>query len=322
MIQTLRRAARSRGLSECWVKHTRFRDAPETSRRLSTAPRFFEEYNSNLREDNVSKENDLNPRLTIAIRAARQAGALLRNKFEHPLKIRSNGKRDIVTDADYAADRMIRQTIHSEFPSDLFLSEEDDAAVRQKLWRQSEKAVGANLWIVDPLDGTANYAHSVPAFAVSIALYSNGAVQLGVVYDPIRDELFAAEKGRGASLNGAPINVGRRPFTDAIVSLEWGRKPGPRAKTSAILARLMARTLTARSKGSAALSMCYVAAGRFDIYFHLSLSPWDIAAAACIVEEAGGRVTNTENEPWHVHSKQYVASNGVLHANALRNFRA
>jgi len=176
--------------------------------------------------------------------------------------------------------------------------------------------------VVDPLDGTANYAHRIPAFAVSIALYREGAVRLGAVYDPIRDELFAAEEGKGATLNGKPIHVSPRGFADAIIGLEFGRKAIPRDRTARVLARLLDRALTARSTGSAALSMGYVAAGRFDVYYHFSLSPWDVAAAAHIIEQAGGRVTTLANEPWSVHAQAYVATNGKLHARVLRYFRS
>jgi myo-inositol-1(or 4)-monophosphatase len=260
-------------------------------------------------------------RLQIASRAARAAGELLHRKFDGVREIHSKGNRDIVTDADYASDRLIRALIHKNFPGDYFLSEEDSAATRAQLWAGADRANGAYLWVVDPLDGTANYAHRIPAFAVSIGLYRDGAVRLGVVYDPVRDELFAAEAGRGATLNGKSIQVGNRGLGDAVIGLEFGRKPGPRSRTASALARILGRVLTARSTGSAAISMCYVAAGRFDIYYHLSLSPWDVAAAAHIVEEAGGRVTTVTNQPWSVHSQTYLATNGKLHAQALRYFK-
>ncbi len=262
----------------------------------------------------------MNQRLNIAMRAARDAGQVLREKFDHARKIRSKGKRDIVTDADYAAERVVREMVRQHFPHDHFLSEEDHIDTRTRLWEESERSDGKYLWVVDPLDGTVNYAHRIPACAVSIGLYRDRAVQMGVVYNPMRDELFSAERGKGAKLNGARIQVSTRLFEDAVIALEWARAPKLRAKTSAILARMVARTLTARSTGSAALSMCYVAAGRFDIYFHFALSPWDVAAAACIVEEAGGRVTTPSNEPWSVHSGAYVASNRHLHSQAIRYF--
>jgi myo-inositol-1(or 4)-monophosphatase len=259
-------------------------------------------------------------RLKVAMLAAREAGKVLRDKFDLARRIRSKGKRDIVTDADYAAERAVRVMVHRYFPRDHFLSEEDPTGTRNRLWSESEKSDSGYLWVVDPLDGTVNYAHRIPACAVSIGLYRAREVQMGVVYDPMRDELFSAKKGIGANLNGERIQASHRSFGDAIVALEWARKPRLRAKTSAILARMVSRALSARSTGSAALSMCYVAAGRFDIYFHFALSPWDVAAAACIVEEAGGRVTTMLNESWSVHSKAYLATNGYLHSQAIRYF--
>ena len=260
-------------------------------------------------------------RLQIACRAARAAGKLLRQKFNEAREIHSKGKRDIVTDADYAADHLIRAMIRKNFPQDYFLSEEDSAERRAQLWAGEGRANGAYLWIVDPLDGTANYAHRIPSFAVSIALYRDGAVRLGAVYDPIRDELFAAEEAKGATLNGKPIHVGTRDFEDAVIGLEFGRKTGPRTRTTRVLARLLNRALTARSTGSAALSICYVAAGRFDIYFHFSLAPWDVAAAAHIVEQAGGCVSTPEGERWSVHSQAYIATTKNLRVPVLRYFR-
>ena len=263
----------------------------------------------------------MNQRLTIAIRAARAGGKILEKTFEHARRIRSKGKRDIVTDADYAAEQIVRKMILEHFPSDHFLSEEDPLKTRHRLWEESERLDGAYLWIVDPLDGTANYAHRIPTFSVSIALYHNRALLMGVVYDPIRNELFTAERGKGASLNGAGIRVSGRAFDNVVVGTEWPRTPKLRSMTTAVLARMINRILAARSTGSAALSMCYVAAARFDLYYHFSLSPWDVAAAAFIVEEAGGRVTTPSNERWRLHSKAYVASNGRVHSQAIRYFR-
>jgi len=141
------------------------------------------------------------------------------------------------------------------------------------------------------------------------------------VYDPIRDELFAAEQGSGATLNGKAIHVGARPLEDAVIGLEFARKPALRTQTTRVLARLIHRALTARSTGSAALSLCYVACGRFDVYFHYALSPWDVAAAAHIIEQAGGRVMAPWGKPWSVHSKAYVAMSAHLKSRILKFFR-
>lgn len=258
-------------------------------------------------------------RLQTAMRAARTAGKILREKLYDAREIKSKGKRDIVTDADFAADRTVRAILHMDFPQDHFLSEEDSAATRRKLWARVEATDSARLWVVDPLDGTTNYAQHLPCFAISIALYQTGAVQIGVVYDPLRREMFAAERGRGAFLNGKRIAVSaKRRFENAVVGTEWARDQKLRERTAAIFSQMVARATTGRALGSAALSLCYVAAARFDAYFHFSLSPWDVAAAALVIEEAGGRVTTFTGAPWNVHSKAYVVSNGYLHSQMLR----
>ncbi len=264
----------------------------------------------------------MSQRLQTALRAARAAGKVLIKKLDSVREIHSKGKRDIVTDADYAADRIIRKILLSRFPRDRFLSEEGDAAERARLWKQAKASDGIALWIVDPLDGTTNYSRNLYPFTVSIALYQTGAVQLGVVYDPIRNELFSAERGRGAHLNGKPIQVSDlRVLDDAIAVIEWARAPKLRRRTARIFSRMLDHTMTGRAFGSAALSLCGVAAGRTDVYFHMALSPWDVAAAALIIEEAGGKITTPTGAAWQVDSKAYVASNGHLHSRVLKFFR-
>ncbi len=260
-------------------------------------------------------------RLSTAARAARAAGQVLCEKFNAAREIRSKGKRDIVTDADFAAERAVHDIVMARFPHDGFVSEEGTAAERDALWARGDADPNLALWIIDPLDGTTNYAHRQPMFAVSIAVYQNHAVQAGVIYDPIRDELFAAERGCGATVNGKPIAVSAtRNFADAVLGLEWARAPKVRARTAQLVTRMSARVTTVRCNGSAALSLCWVAAGRLDAYMHLSLQPWDVAAGALIVEEAGGKVTMPDGAPWTVHSQAYVATNGHLHRAMRRYF--
>ncbi len=261
--------------------------------------------------------------LQAATRAARLGGKILVEKFEAARDIRSKGKRDIVTDADYASERAVRQVLQEHDPQTRFISEELTAEENAALWRELDANPGLCGWVVDPLDGTTNYAHRQPLFAVSIALYSAGQVQVGVVLDPLRKELFAAERGRGATLNSKPIAVSTTArFDDAVLGMEWGRGHAVRVRSAKLLQRMVTRCFTARSSGSAALSVCYLAAGRIDAYFHLSLAPWDIAAAALIAEEAGGRVTDASGVPWTVHSRSYVGTNKHLHPAMLRFFRS
>lgn len=264
----------------------------------------------------------MSQRLIIARRAARAAGQVLIDKLRDGREITLKGRRDIVTDADFAADRTVCQILLAHFPTDQFMSEEGDAAEREKLWALAKTSNDLNLWIVDPLDGTTNYSRNLYPFCVSIAWYRAGLVQAGAVYDPIRREMFSAERGRGAWLNGKPICVSSKNiFEEAVVGTEWARAPQVRRRIAAIFGRVVERAMTGRAHGSAAVSMCSVAAGRMDGYIHLSLAPWDVAAAALIVEEAGGKVTNPKGEVWNVHSKAYVASNGLLHSKLLRYFK-
>ena len=261
-------------------------------------------------------------RLDLATRAARAAGRVLRAKFDQSREIRYKGKRDIVTDADMAADRTVRSILIGRRPQDRVLSEEGDAAARKALWQMAESDPHLGLWIVDPLDGTTNYAHHIPIFCVSVALYQNHAVQVGAIYDPLRNELFAAERGGQATLNGRPIRVNSiRKLEQAVVGMEWAHAEPLRKQSGEMLARLAPRAMTVRTNGSAALSGCYIATGRLDGYFHLSLSPWDIAAAALIAEQAGARVTDMHGQPWTVHSRDYLIANPWLHGNLLRLFK-
>ena len=264
----------------------------------------------------------MSQRLVIAQRAARAAGKVLAAKLHDARAVRYKGKRDIVTDADYAAERVIKQTISARFPKDKFVSEEDDAAEHKRLWVLADASDDLVLWVVDPLDGTTNYARTLYAFCTSIALYQAGQVQVGVVYDPITNELFSAERGRGAHLNGTPIHASAtRSLEHTVFGMEWGRALKTRKRSARVFLPLLLRVMTGRTFGSAALSFCHVAAGRTDAHVHLSLSPWDVAAAALIVEEAGGTVTTPAGAAWTVHSKEYVASNGHLHPTILRYFR-
>lgn len=264
----------------------------------------------------------MSQRLFVAQRAARAAGKVLLAKQREVHAVRYKGKRDIVTDADYAAERVIMQTIRARFPKDHFLSEEGNAREHRHLWVQANASHDFALWIIDPLDGTTNYARGFNIFCTSIALYQAGHVQIGVVYDPITNELYSAERGHGAYLNGKPIHTSTvRSFDEAVFGAEWARAPRTRQRASQIFARILQRTMTGRALGSAALSLCHVAAGRLDGYMHLSLSPWDVAAAALIIEEAGGKVTTPSGTAWTVHSKAYVASNGYLHNTILKYFR-
>jgi myo-inositol-1(or 4)-monophosphatase len=242
--------------------------------------------------------------LSVAVHAARAAGDLLRMKFGRHLEIRSKGVRsNLVTDADTESEALIRAMIGRRFPDDAVLGEEGGA-----------HAGGTGRWIVDPLDGTTNFSHGYPCFCVSIAFEFEGAVQIGVVYDPTRDELFVAQRGAGARCNGGAISVSsREQLRDGLLVTGFPPMGGGEPPNLAEFEELMVRAQALRRDGSAALDLCYVAAGRFDGFWEPDLHAWDIAAGALIVEEAGGRVSDYRGGPITLEGKRIVASNGRIH---------
>ena len=243
--------------------------------------------------------------LDFAIRVARDAGRLLRDRVGTRIDIGHKGAINIVTDVDLASERLIRDAIATHYPRHQVLAEEGGLAQSSSEYR----------WVVDPLDGTTNFAHGYPVFCVSIALEYQGETVLGVVYDPMRDELFAAERGGGAALNNRPIRVSG--VGDLIESLLSTGFPYD-IKTSTLTnldhwANFAMNAQALRRDGAAALDLCYVACGRFDGFWELNLSPWDTAAGALIVTEAGGRVTDFSGNGFSNYEPQVLASNGLIH---------
>ncbi len=240
----------------------------------------------------------------IAVAAAMAAGEILRSSFGREQAVRYKGEVDIVTEADEQAERKIGGMLGEAFPDYGMLAEEAGASPGASEYR----------WIVDPLDGTVNYAHGMPVFCVSIALERAGEIVLGVVHDPMREETFVAERGGGATLNGRPIRVSE---TDELIralvvtGLPYDREAMPAALD--LFARFAALTQGIRRLGSAALDVCYVAAGRLDGYYERGVRPWDVAAGALILEEAGGRVTDFRGDKLDLEGLEIVASNAVLH---------
>ena len=243
--------------------------------------------------------------LNFAIRVARDAGRLLRDRVGTRIDIDHKGSINIVTDVDLASESLIREAISTYYPKHEILAEEGGLSESGSEYR----------WIVDPLDGTTNYAHGYPIFCVSIALECRGEVVLGVVYDPMRDELFAAEQGGGAALNNRPIHVSKT--ADLMQGLLSTGFPYD-IKTSKLTnldhwANFAMNAQALRRDGAAALDLCYVACGRFDGFWELNLSPWDTAAGALIVSEAGGLVSNFIGGTFSNYEPQVVASNGLIH---------
>jgi myo-inositol-1(or 4)-monophosphatase len=250
------------------------------------------------------------PFLPVALDAARGAGKLLREELRGPRRI--SHKRsviDLVTEMDQRAERLIVERLLGAFPDHAVLAEESGATDGRSEYR----------WVIDPLDGTTNYAHGLPIFAVSVALERAGVVELGVAYDPTRDECFVAQRGQGATLDGEPIRVSSVDTLDRAL-LVTGFPYDIRTTGQTNLpeyAALSVRTQAVRRLGSAVLDLCYVACGRFDGYWEFAVGPWDMAAGGLIVQEAGGRVTNVHGGPWRLEGPGVLASNGLVHAAVL-----
>lgn len=245
--------------------------------------------------------------LAVAVEAALAAGRLQLQYFRGELQIRKKGPIDLVTQADLAVEHDIRARIARHFPSHVFLGEEHE--------QSAPTSASACRWIVDPIDGTTNFAHGLPLFCVSIALAVEGLVEIGVVYVPVLDELYTAERGQGARLNGRRIHVtGESSLIDSLLVTGFPPQSGTRrADQLALFGAFMARARAVRRLGSAALDLAFVAAGRFDGFWEHSLHAWDVAAGALLVEEAGGRVTAFGGGPFDPFCQELVASNGVLH---------
>ncbi len=243
--------------------------------------------------------------LKTAIRLARAAGHILRRATLVTLNVSHKGRRDLVTNADIAAQRAIVNALRASFPDHAILAEEEGL---------DHAATAEWTWIIDPLDGTTNYAHGVPNFCVSIALQHRGEPYLGVVYDPLRDHLFYAQRGEGAWLNGRRLHVSQAQSLDeALVGYDWARSDDRRRLLVMMIDRLSRQAIAVRSVGAAALGLCYVAAGWYDAYFNFELRIWDIAAAALLIEEAGGRVHPPEEKPIDVHIRGCLAANKALY---------
>jgi myo-inositol-1(or 4)-monophosphatase len=250
----------------------------------------------------------------LAIAAAKDAGAVLRERLTRPRDVQFKGTVDLVTDADRASETLIAGRIRETFPDHRLVGEEGArGAEGSDRPRQAAEEVPFG-WLVDPLDGTTNFAHGYPHFAVAIALERAGRVVLGVVYDPMRDELFVAERGGGASLNGVPLRVTEEDdLIRSLLATGFTYDLSRRAENDALWDAFNNRVQGVRRDGSAALNLAYVASGRLDGFWERPLGPWDIAAGALLVEEAGGRVSGYDGGPFSPYAREVVASNGPLH---------
>ena len=245
--------------------------------------------------------------LQIAVEVAKKAGEIIIS-MKGKADIAEKGQNyNLVTEADTAAEKVIFDALREQFPKDTFLGEESAADADLNASR---------LWIVDPLDGTTNFAHGIPHYAVSIAFAREGIVQCGVICNPVSGELFSAERGAGATCNGRMISVSSaEKLSRAVIATGFYYERGPIMERTLDSLRLLykANIRGMRRIGSAALDLCYVACGRFDAYFEYRLSPWDFAAGMLVVEEAGGIFTDSDGNNNGLLSKGVICSNGRLH---------
>lgn len=242
---------------------------------------------------------------TLIIKAAYEAGNLLMDKFESGIRVEFKGKYDLVTEADRQAEALIVKLIRELYPDHDFLAEESDYGATGSDYR----------WIIDPLDGTTNYAHGFPWFAVSIALEVKGRLELGVVYNPYVGDFYVAERGHGAFLNERRLQVSTIDTLEhslLATGFAYDHKKC-KANNYDYFTRFQKDAQACRRPGAASLDLACVAAGRFDGFWELKLKPWDLAAGILLIEEAGGLVSNFDGHPMTLDSQECMASNRLIH---------
>jgi myo-inositol-1(or 4)-monophosphatase len=253
----------------------------------------------------------------VAVNAASKAGEWIKSRLGTVKQLSTkHSPQDLVTEVDKGAEQMIRRLILTHFPDHAILGEEGVKPGAEA----SAKALAAALeeeylWIVDPVDGTTNFVHGLPFYSVSIALAHKGEVIVGVIYDPSRDEMFVAEKGKGVYVHGNPMTVsGEGRLSDSLVAIGFPPDPGFAMPVNMRAVQALApQVRSLRAVGSAALHLAYVAAGRLSAYTEVGLNAWDLAAGALLVQEAGGTVTDTLGQPYDLGVRHVIASNGAIH---------
>ena len=249
--------------------------------------------------------------INFAIETARDAGRILMDKFGRKIEITMKGEINLVTEADIASEALIIERIKSYYPQHSILAEESGEAVvigGDSTWK----------WIIDPLDGTTNFAHGYPCFCVTLALEHNGEIVIGVTYDPTRNELFAAERGKGATLDGKPIRVSQTEgLGSSLIVTGFPYDIKQRDNFAQHLTDMLLQSRGVRRDGSAAIDMAYVACGRFDAFWEEGLNPWDVAAGVLLIEEAGGQVSYYDGSKFSIYEAPICASNGLIHSQML-----
>jgi myo-inositol-1(or 4)-monophosphatase len=242
---------------------------------------------------------------------AREAGALLMEYFRQHVKIEYKGAVDLVTIADRKSEALILERIRSQFPTHDVMGEEGTRIETGSEYK----------WYVDPLDGTTNFAHGYPVFCVSLGVERKGQRVAGVIYDPTRDEMFSAELGGGAQLNGEAVHVSTTPtLGECLIATGFPSQKRHKNPNIYFYHQLTLRTHGVRRAGSAALDLCNVASGRFDGFWEFNLNPWDTAAGVLIVQEAGGTVTDLSGGNFQIASRETLATNGLVHDALMHEF--
>jgi len=248
--------------------------------------------------------------LSFAMETAREAGHILLEKFGRNIGISKKGDIDLVTEADLASEAFIIEKINTHYPQHSILAEESGASVQvgEIVWK----------WIIDPLDGTTNYAHGYPCFCVTLAIEHKSELAVGVTYDPTRDELFAAERHHGAFLNNKQIRVSAaEPLSDSMLVTGFPYDLSRRDHLASTFEKFLLKSRAVRRDGSAAIDLAYVACGRFDGFWEEGLNAWDVAAGVLMIEEAGGRTSAYDGSALDIYKPPFCASNGRIHDEML-----
>ena len=247
--------------------------------------------------------------LEVAQEIARETGALLAGYFERRVGFNLKGEFDLVTEADLASEKLVMERLHARFPTHGIVAEESGGSQGTSDYR----------WYVDPLDGTTNFAHGFPVFCVSMGLERAGELVAGVIFDPLRNEIFTAERGAGACLNGRRIYVSKASrMADSLVATGFPSRKRHGDINVHFFHQVAMVTHGVRRAGSAALDLAYVASGRLDAFWEFGLNPWDVAAGSLMVTEAGGSITDMHGKPHNLHSPHIVANNTLIHNEFLQ----
>jgi myo-inositol-1(or 4)-monophosphatase len=252
----------------------------------------------------MTQTETVTAQFALARELAREAGAILRERVNTKREIDYKGLVNLVTDADRASEALIASRLREAYPDYRLIGEEGST--------NAGAGDSPYVWIFDPLDGTTNYAHAYPHFAVSIALRHQNETLLGVIYDPMRDEMFATERGKGATLNGEPIHVSVvDELVHSLLATGFAYAHGEREQNLGLFTEFLMKTQGPRRDGAAALNLAWVANGRLDGFWERHIEAWDVAAGTLIVEEAGGTVTNYANGSFDPFARECLATNGT-----------